>query len=170
MSSMNGSTNSSGLNSSGPKNSSGQLNELLEPVVTAMDFEFVGLEYLNQGNGSVLRIYIDQEQGITVDDCADVSRQVSAVLDVEDPISGEYTLEVSSPGMDRPLFTKEHYIQFIGHEIKLSLIHPTEETNRKRFRGMLSAVEGEDIILEVDNEEFCLSLSNIAKANLVVQF
>jgi len=183
MSSTNGSAYSSGLSdksSSGLSNkgssgllnkgSSGLLNELIEPVVTAMDYEFVGLEYLNQGNGSVLRIYIDQEQGISVDDCADVSRQISAVLDVEDPIPGEYTLEVSSPGMDRPLFTKEHYIQFVGHEIKLSLIQPSEETNRKRFRGILSAVQGEEIILEVDNEEFCLPINNIAKANLVVQF
>jgi len=154
----------------GKRNNSSTLQELLEPVVTAMDYEFVGLEFLNQGNGSILRIYIDQEQGISVDDCADVSRQVSAVLDVEDPISGEYTLEVSSPGMDRPLFTKEHYVQFIGHEIKLMLVMPVEGTNRKKFRGILSAVEDENIILEVDNEEYCLAINNIAKANLVAQF
>lgn len=154
----------------GKKSQSATLQGLLEPVVSSMEYEFVGLELLNQGQGTILRIYIDHEEGITVDDCADVSRQVSAVLDVEDPISGEYTLEVSSPGMERPLFTKAHYEQFIGHEIKLQLFAPLADINRKKFKGILSAVEDDNIILEVDNEEFCLSINNIAKANLVAQF
>jgi len=154
----------------GKRNNSSSLQELLEPVVTAMDFEFVGLEFLNQGNGSILRIYIDQEQGITVDDCADVSRQLSAVLDVEDPIAGEYTLEVSSPGLDRPLFTKEQYERFVDHEIKLSLNQPMAGSNRKKFRGILLAVENDEIVLEVDNEEYSLAIDNIVKANLVAKF
>ncbi|HFE37119.1 MAG TPA: ribosome maturation factor RimP, partial [Gammaproteobacteria bacterium] len=91
------------------------LQSLVEPVVGSMGYEFVGVEYLSQGKHSILRVYIDQPAGITVDDCSKVSNQLSAMLDVEDPIRGEYHLEVSSPGMDRPLFTGAHFSQFIGH-------------------------------------------------------
>ena len=151
------------------------LQQLIEPIVTGMKFEFVGLEYLPQGHGSLLRIYIDLPDGINVDDCADVSRQISAVLDVEDPIQSEYTLEVSSPGMERPLFTKEHYQQFIDQEVKLTLFRALELSNRKKFTGIIKQVEttesGETlIIIEMDNELYPLSLQNIKKANLVAQF
>ena len=151
------------------------LQELIEPIVTGMKFEFVGLEYLPKGHGSLLRIYIDHAQGIDVDNCADVSRQISAVLDVEDPIQSEYTLEVSSPGMERPLFTKAHYQQFIGHEVKLSLFRPLVTSNRKKFMGTIEQVEESEsgealIIIEMDKEQYQLPLSNIKKANLVAEF
>jgi ribosome maturation factor RimP len=154
---------------------SNTLEELIEPIVIAMDFEFVGIEYLTQGNGSLLRIYIDHPDGINVDHCADISRQVSMMLDVEDPIQNEYTLEVSSPGMERPLFKKEHYQQFIGQEVKLTLFRPLVMSNRKKFKGLISQVEetesGEPIIIiDMDKELYELSLSNIKKANLVVEF
>ncbi len=93
-----------------------QLHTLIAPVVAALDCELWGLDFLTQGRYSTLRIYIDREgeEGVTLEDCERVSRQVSSVLDVEDPISSRYTLEVSSPGMDRPLFTPEHYGRYIG--------------------------------------------------------
>merc|ERR1711916_184587 len=91
-----------------------KLTEMLEPGVEALGFELVGIEFVRAGKHSILRVYIDHENGISVDNCADVSHQVSAILDVEDPIATEYALEVSSPGMDRPLFTIEHFAQVVG--------------------------------------------------------
>ena len=92
----------------------------------------------------MLRVYIDSENGVGVDDCAKVSRQVSGVLDVEDPISGEYTLEVSSPGMDRPLFKLSQYQDYIGHVVQLRLRMPFD--GRRKFKGVLNGIEDEDIV------------------------
>lgn len=145
-----------------------ELNRLIEPAVEAVGFEFVGLEYIVQGRQSVLRIFIDHADGITVDNCADVSRQVSAVLDVEDPISGHYNLEVSSPGYDRPLFKLEHFSRFVGEEVKLRSHVPVE--GRRNFRGKLVAVEGDNIVLEVDGQSFTVSFDNLDKANIVPNY
>ena len=98
-----------------------QMEAMLAPTVEALGFELWGLEYLSQGRHSLLRVYIEHDKGISVDDCAAVSEQVSAVLDVEDPITGEYTLEVSSPGMDRLLFKLEQFTAYIGEEIDIRL-------------------------------------------------
>lgn len=145
-----------------------QLTEMLESPVEAAGYELVGLEFIRAGEHSTLRIYIDSENGINVDDCAEVSHQVSAVLDVEDPISVAYNLEVSSPGLERPLFKTEHYQQFIGHEV--SLVLKMAMGNRRKWKGVIQAVEGETITVTVDgqNEEF--ALSNISKANLIPKF
>ncbi len=145
-----------------------ELNRLIEPAVEAVGFEFVGLEYVAEGRHSVLRVYIDHDDGITVDNCADVSRQVSAVLDVEDPISGQYNLEVSSPGMDRPLFKLEHFERYQGEEIKLRSHAPVE--GRRNFRGVLQAVEGDQISLNVDGQEFTVAFDNVEKARIVPSF
>jgi ribosome maturation factor RimP len=145
-----------------------ELNRLIEPAVEAVGFEFVGLEYVAQGRNSVLRIFIDSEQGITVDDCATVSRQVSGVLDVEDPISGHYNLEVSSPGLDRPLFKLTHFERFVGQEIKLRA--HSAVNGRRNFRGLLKAVVGDTIVMLADGQEFSISHSNVEKANLVPDF
>ncbi len=145
-----------------------QLNQLIEPAVEAVGFEFVGLEYVVQGRQSVLRIFIDSEQGINVDDCAIVSRQVSAILDVEDPISGHYNLEVSSPGMDRPLFKLEHFEKYVGEEIKLRSHAPVD--GRRNFRGFITGVEGENIILSVEGKTFQIKHGNVDKANVVPNF
>ena len=142
-----------------------QLNELIEPVVDSLGFEFVGLEYLSGASPSVLRIYIDQEQGINVDDCATVSRQVSAVLDVEDPISGEYNLEVSSPGLNRPLFKMAHYQQVTGERIKVQSRYPI--AGRRKFTGTLLSTDEKQITLQVDNEQVTLSLAEIDKGKLI---
>ena len=116
-----------------------QLQALLAPVVEALGYECWGLEFLSQGRHSLLRVYIDKADGILIEDCETVSRQVSGVLDVEDPISGEYTLEVSSPGMDRPLFTLEQFARYVGEQVKIKLRVPFER--RRNFQGVLRGVE-----------------------------
>lgn len=144
------------------------LIELIEPVVQALDCELWGLEVLSQGRYSLLRIYIDKAEGVGLEDCEKVSRQVSSLMDVEDPISGQYTLEVSSPGMDRPLYKLEHYQLFIGEQVAIKLSRSFEK--RKKFRGLLSAVEGDEVVIQVEDEEFVLPIEWIEKANLVPNF
>ncbi|MDR3491087.1 MAG: ribosome maturation factor RimP [Gammaproteobacteria bacterium] len=141
------------------------LRDRLASLVKSMGYEFVGCELHRQGRGSLLRIYIDSEAGILVDDCSKVSRQVSAMLDVEDPIPGQYTLEVSSPGLDRPLFEKAHYIKVVGSQIKVRLHTPIED--RRNFVGLLLRVEDANISLRVDDQELILPFSNIEKAKVI---
>lgn len=145
-----------------------QLTEMLEAPVAAAGYELVGLEFVRAGEHSTLRIYIDHENGITVDACAEVSHQVSAVLDVEDPITVAYNLEVSSPGLERPLFKAAHYEQFIGHEV--SIVLKMAVANRRKWKGIIHAVEGETVIVITDGQEEYFALSNIAKANLIPKF
>ena len=147
-----------------------ELENLLEPVVTSMGYEFVGLEYLSQGRHSILRIYIDAEQGVGVDDCADVSRQLSAVLDVEDPISSEYSLEISSPGLNRPLFKLAQYAQFIGKDVKFKTIHPQLENGQRKFKGTISAVENDNVIFEIEDQILTVAFADIDTANIIAKF
>lgn len=148
--------------------------KMFQPVIESMNFELIGVEFLEYNKGALLRIYIDGEQGINVDNCADVSRQLSAILDVEDPIQCEYTLEVSSPGMDRPLFSLAHFQQFLGHEVKVVLLRALSDSNRKRFRGVIKQAIAQDdqelIEIEMDNEIYQIPLDSIKKANLVPKF
>lgn len=145
-----------------------RLAEMLDPAVAAAGFELLGVEFVRAGKHSTLRVYIDHENGIDVDDCALVSQQVSAVLDVEDPINTEYNLEVSSPGMDRPLFKHAHYADVVGEVISLRL--RIAQDGRRNFKGELLACEQDNIVIKVDNETFSLVLDNIEKANLVPNF
>ena len=145
-----------------------QLQALLAPVVEALGYECWGIEFISQGKHSVLRIYIDHANGIFVDDCEKVSRQVSGVLDVEDPVSSEYTLEVSSPGMDRPLFTLEQYAKHVGEQVKIRLRGPFE--GRRNFQGLLRGVEEQDVVVQVDNHEYLLPIDLIDKANIIPRF
>jgi ribosome maturation factor RimP len=138
---------------------------MLRPAVEEVGKELLGIEYISAGNNSVLRLFIDHENGIDVDDCAEVSRQVGAILDVEDPISSEFNLEVSSPGLDRPLFDKSHYEAVIGEIIEVKLSIPLN--GRRKFKGCLVAVENDTLIVTVDGEDYDLVLGNIVKANLV---
>jgi len=147
------------------KNSVTLIAELIEPTVIALGLELWGIELIQQGKFSLLRIYIEREEGVAIEDCEKVSRQVSAILDVEDPIAGEYTLEVSSPGADRPLFTVEQYEQFIDSEVNLRLRSPLQ--GRRKFKGTLVKVTGDNIFLVVDGTEFDLVHSDIEKANIV---
>ncbi|MCL9773346.1 MULTISPECIES: ribosome maturation factor RimP [Vibrio] len=145
-----------------------QLTELLEAPVEALGYELVGLEFIRAGEHSTLRMYIDHENGITVDDCAEVSRQTSAVMDVEDPITVAYNLEVSSPGLERPLFKAAHYVQFIGHEVNIVL--KMAVGNRRKWKGTIQSVDGENITILADGNEEEMVLSNISKANLIPKF
>ncbi len=141
---------------------------MLRPSVEMTGVELLGIEYISAGNNSVLRLYIDHENGIDVDNCAEVSRQVSAILDVEDPISTEYSLEVSSPGVDRPLFTKPHFEAVVGETVEVKLGMPLN--GRRKFKGLLETVEGDNLVVVVDGEDFDLPISNIDKANLIAKF
>lgn len=145
-----------------------QLNEMIAPVVESMGFVFWGLEFISQGKHSILRVFIDHADGINVDHCAQVSRQISSVLDVEDPISQVYNLEVSSPGMDRPLFTLEQYASLAGNIIDVRLRMAFD--GRRKFKGQLIGVEQEDIVIHVDDNEYLLPIELIEKANVVPQF
>ncbi|MDI3325927.1 ribosome maturation factor RimP [Pontibacterium granulatum] len=145
-----------------------QLQELIEPGVVALGVELWGIEYISQGRHNTLRIYIDSENGVDVDDCARVSHQVSGVLDVEDPITGQYTLEVSSPGMDRPLFTLEQFAAYAGSQVQVRLRVAFE--GRRKFKGLLNGVEGDDVLVVVDNEEYLLPIDYIDRANVIPQF
>ncbi|MBE8596562.1 ribosome maturation factor RimP [Xenorhabdus sp. BG5] len=144
-----------------------KLTEIISAPVEALGFELVGLEFI-RARVSTLRVYIDSEEGITVDNCADVSHQVSAVLDVEDPIPGLYNLEISSPGLERPLFKAEHYQRFIGEAVSLVLRMAMQ--NRRKWQGIIKAVDGEMITVTVDGKDEVFALSNIQKANLVPHF
>jgi ribosome maturation factor RimP len=141
-----------------------QITDMLETTVEALGFELWGVEYLSQGRHSLVRIYIDADAGIGVDDCAAVSAQVGSVFDVEDPITGEYTLEVSSPGMDRLLFKLEQYSGYVGEIVDLRLRGAFE--GRRKFKGVLKGIEGEDIVIQVDDHEFLLPHSAIEKARV----
>lgn len=144
-----------------------KLTEILLAPVEALGVELVGIEFIH-AQQSMLRIYIDSENGINVNDCADVSHQVSALLDVEEPIAVAYNLEVSSPGLDRPMFTAEHYTRFLGEEVSLVLRMAVQK--RRKWQGIIKSVEGEMITVTVDGKDEVFALSNIQKANLIPHF
>ena len=141
---------------------------MLRPAVEEVGVELLGVEYVSAGKHSILRLFIDHENGIDVDNCADVSRQVGAILDVEDPISTEYSLEVSSPGLDRPLFSLEHYKAVIGETVNIRLSIPL--LGRRKFKGILNTIENDVLVVMVDGEEFELVFNNVDKGNLVHNF
>ncbi|MGM0563774.1 MAG: ribosome maturation factor RimP [Pseudomonadota bacterium] len=142
--------------------------KLIEPVVNDLGYELVGVDYRSNTSPALLRVYIDREEGVSIDDCARISHQVGAVLDVEDPIQGAYRLEVSSPGLDRPLFRESDFVKYRGHMAKVKLSIPYE--GRRNFKGQLNGVEDSMVLLIVDSEEFLLPYEQIERANLVPQF
>jgi ribosome maturation factor RimP len=145
-----------------------KLTNLLQPLVEDLGYEFVGLEHGSNPKNPVLVVYIDKPEGIAVQDCEKVSREVAALLDVEDPIPGHYSLEISSPGLKRPLFTLAHFEQFVGEIAKISLYAPQE--GRRKFNGEILGVVDEQVKLEQDGTEVLLELGNIAKARLVPDY
>lgn len=144
------------------------LQEMLQGAVEDLGCELWGIECQRTGRFMTVRLFIDKEGGVTVEDCADVSRQVSAVLDVEDPIADKYNLEVSSPGLDRPLFTFAQYTRYIGQEIVVHLRIPVAD--RRKWQGELAKIENDMITLIVDKQEQILAFGNIQKANVVPKF
>ncbi|WP_230621363.1 ribosome maturation factor RimP [Aggregatibacter sp. Marseille-P9115] len=145
-----------------------KLQDLLQGSVEDLGCELWGIECQRIGRYLTVRLFIDKEGGVTVDDCADVSRQVSAVLDVEDPIADKYNLEVSSPGLDRPLFTLAQYTRYVGQEIVVHLRIPVAD--RRKWQGELTKIENDMITLIVDKQEQVLAFGNIQKANVVPKF
>ena len=145
--------------------------ELLAPTVQALGLELLGIEYLPASGGATLRLYIDVQEAeratrhVNIEDCEAVSREVSAQLDVEDPITGNYTLEVSSPGVDRPLFSLAQYVRFVGDSAKVVMKLPQD--GRRRLQGVISRVEGSDIVFTVDGAELKVAFDNIDKGRLV---
>ena len=156
-----------------------ELTQMIAPAVSACGVELWGIEFMPQGRKSLLRIYIEVAQDarlrgehITIDDCSAVNHQVSGVLDVHDPIAGEYVLEVSSPGFDRPLFSPSQVGQFVGHMINLRLIHAigTAQTKRRKVVGRLLEVGDETMkVVTEDKQEFDIAFENVDKANLIYQ-
>jgi ribosome maturation factor RimP len=144
--------------------SADNIAEMLRPTVRALDLDLWGVEYLTRGRSALLRLYIDGSEGVTIDDCERVSRQVSAVLDVEDPLPGEYTLEVSSPGLDRPLFYFEQFGQFVGEVVNLRLRGPLN--GRRKFKGVLEKADAGIITMTVDNEQIEIPYDQVEKANI----
>ena len=144
------------------------LQEMLQGAVEDLGCELWGIECQRAGRFMTVRLFIDKEGGVTVDDCADVSRQVSASLDVEDPIADKYNLEVSSPGLDRPLFTLPQFERYIGQDIAVHLRIPVME--RRKWQGKLDRIENDMVILIVDGQEQVLVFGNIQKANVVAKF
>lgn len=142
------------------------LDSLLDPVIASMGYEYVGSEQHPQGNRLLVRIYLDSPTGITVDDCVKVSRQLSLLLDAEEPIKGDYVLEVSSPGLDRPLFTLEHYKKVVNRLIKVKMRNPVN--GRRNFQGLLKNIENDTVTVDVEGVSYDLPYAQIAKANLVV--
>ena len=155
-----------------------QIATLLAPTVTSLGLELLGAEYLAAEGGATLRLYIDRPgadpkvpaEGVTIEDCEAVSREVSAQLDVEDPISVNYTLEVSSPGVDRPLFSAEQFAKFVGEQAKVTLKLPQD--GRRRLTGRIVSVQADargeaTIAFDIDGKTFTASADNVEKARLV---
>jgi len=142
-----------------------RLQTLLEPGAAALGFEVVAVEFGGGEGNAILRVYIDGPEGVTLDDCAAVSHQLSGILDVEDPISGNYTLEVSSPGLDRPLAKPADFSRFVGEDVKIKMAQPV--LGRRNFKGRLVAVEDDLAVVEVDNESYDLPFAGMEKARLV---
>ncbi len=140
------------------------LESLLSPAVNSLGYELILAERTGSHENGVLRLYIDGPLGISVDDCSRVSRQVSALLDVEDPISGHYSLEVSSPGVDRPLVSPDHYRSYVGHKVKITTARHIE--GRRRFGGHLEEVTEEGVIVDVDGEAYELPFAEIESGKL----
>ena len=145
-----------------------KLNELLQPLVEDLGYEFVGLEYSRNPKHAVLRIYIDKEDGVGIEDCEVVSRETAALLDVKDPIRSKYNLEVSSPGLDRPLFTLAHFIEFTGCVAQINMFAPQD--GRRNFSGTILGTNENGVSIEQDGVEVTLDFDNIAKARLVPDY
>ncbi|MEE8321725.1 MAG: ribosome maturation factor RimP [Gammaproteobacteria bacterium] len=141
------------------------LVELLEPVVTALGYEMLGVEHHPRGQGSLLRIYIDKETGIGIKDCTRVSQQLTGVLDVEDPVRGAYDLEVSSPGLDRPLFTLEHFRRFVGRRVRVHLYEKLD--GRKRYQGEIVMVNDDQVSINDEGKTYNIPAGSIERARLV---
>lgn len=146
-----------------------QLQALLAPIVEEAGFALWAVEYVLSRGSGVLRVFIEHsERLIVVEDCVLVSRAISAAFEVNDPVPGEYNLEVSSPGFDRPLCTLAHFERFVGSQVRLETLLP--KAGRKRYRGEILAVDGQNVVLKVDQQRFEIGFAEVAKARVVPDF
>ena len=147
-----------------------KLTALLQPVIAGLGYDLWELEYLPGRGNALLRIYLDTDahEGITVADCERASRAVSEALDAADPIPGNYTLEVSSPGVERPLRVARHFAPYAGEQVFVEMVHPVEE--RRRFKGRMVAAGDDTIEVEVDGRLYRLPIAGIRKAHLAPDF
>ncbi len=144
------------------------LTELIAPVIEDLGFDFWGLEYLPQKNNAILRVYIDHANGITVNNCADCSREISGVLEVEDPITSAYVLEVSSPGMDRVLFKSSQFNSYLGEFVQIKLAQPVD--GARNIKGEIKSVDGDHIVVANEVTEYEFEMGNVMKARLKPTF
>lgn len=145
-----------------------ELERLLAPGLAQLGLSLWGVEIAGSGRDTTIRVFIDSESGVSVEDCERASRQISAELDVEDPVPGEYRLEVSSPGMDRRLFRAEHYAESVGETLDVRLVRPFE--GRRRYVGILVGVQDDEIALRIEDEELDLPLEWVRLARIVPRF
>jgi len=144
-----------------------RLRELIQPIAEAFQKTLWGIEVLSSGKSSIVRVYIDSSKGVNVEDCADISRQISSLLDVESFLPERYVLEVSSPGLNRKLFEISQYSAYIGEKVRISLKAPFEE--RKNYSGILTKIEEYDVVIESGDEEFTFPFEVIEKGHLVYE-
>ena len=137
----------------------------LKGVLEHLGYEVVGVDYRDSGHNSILTIYIDSEKGITIEDCRNVSHQVSGILDVEEPIARDYSLEISSPGFERPLFKERDFERFTGKKARISMRFPIND--RHNFTGLLKGCGDNKILIEVNGDIYALPFSKLAKARLI---
>ena len=142
-----------------------RIHDLIEPTIQALGLELWACELHQNNNHALLRVYIDRESGVTLDDCTQASREIGAILDVEDPIKNRYELEISSPGLNRTLFTLSHFQKYIGSEVKIKL--RSAISNRKQFEARIEKIENDSVFLVVENEIISVTLGEIQKANVV---
>ena len=151
-----------------------QVEHFAKPLVSSLGMELVEIEFKREGRTMVLRLYIDREGGVSLDDCAAVSRELSAVLDVEETVPGKYALEVSSPGLNRPLKTLEDYQRYTGRLIKIKTREPLADDQgnlRKTFLGELEGIEGDFVRMRLrEGQKARIPLDSVAKANLEFEF
>jgi ribosome maturation factor RimP len=144
------------------------LHQLLKPVVESLGYELFGIEHVPGRHSALVRVYIDNEAGITLNDCERVSQQISGVLDIEDPIRGHYILEVSSPGLDRLLFTPAHFRRFAGNTIKMELRQAV--SGRRKLTGKLIGMQTDMVIIIDNGKEYCIPFNIIGKTRLVPEY
>lgn len=144
------------------------IRAVVEPVVVGLGYEYVGAEFGQAENGTTLRVYIDTPNGIEVDDCSTVSKQLSAALDVDDVIATAYLLEVSSPGLDRPLFTESQFAAQVGEQVKARSV--TAHNGRRNFKGVLVSVADGEATFEIDGSDYSVPIEDVEQANLIAKF
>jgi ribosome maturation factor RimP len=145
-----------------------RVTALVEPVIEEMGFELVDVEFLTDRGRKVLRIYVDAEGGITLDECVEVSREIGTLIDLEDMVPDQYVLEVSSPGLDRPLKKEKDFAAAVGRRVKVKMKKPVGR--RRNFTGILESFENSVIILQVDNRNVSLPLKEVERARVVYEF